>query len=213
MPVGPTRGWSLALIAFGVSGLVIVAIGLATVLAWGTGSDPAATDPVADLRATLAGSRAAVIDAATSARSADAGLVAAAEAAGSAGALTRDLSVAARGLASALRTSIFGVEPLAPAAPAFEGVADRAAALAVDLEAVQVTVRSGGADLRAVGTRLDELGRRLADLDRAIDESAGRADESIAAVRLLVAAVLAWLAMPALASVWLGLRLRSGSAR
>ena len=174
MPVGPARGWSLALVAFGVSGLVIVAIGLAAVLAWDAGSDPAAADPIADLRATLAGSRAAVIDAATSARSADAGLVAAAEAAGSAGALTRDLSNAARGLASALRTSVFGVEPLAPAAPAF--------------------------------------GRRLADLDRAIDDTVTRVGQSITTLRLLVAAVLAWLAVAAAGSVLLGLRLRSGSA-
>jgi len=212
MPVGTLRGWSHVLIAFGVSGLLIVAIGLGAVLTWNAGSDPAAADPIADLRATLAGSRAAVIDAATSARSADAGLGAAAVAAGAAGALTRDLSTAARGLASALRTSILGVEPLSPAAPAFEGVADRAATLAVDLEAVRVAVGSGGANLRAVGTRLDDLGGRLADLDRAILATAARVGESIITVRLLLAAVLVWLALPAAAAVWLGLRLRAAIA-
>ena len=53
----------------------------------------------------------------------------------------------------------------------------------------------------------------MADLDGSIDTTAGRVADTTAGLRLLVAALLAWLAVPAAAAIWLGLRLRSRAVR
>jgi hypothetical protein len=207
------RAGPVALVMFGLSGLLILAAGLAAVIAWDGVSDPPGGDPVAHLRATLAASRTAVVDVSAAARSVDAGLASAAEAAWSAGVLMRDLADAFRGVASVLRTPVLGGEPFAPAAPAFEHVAERAAALAADLSTVRTVLSAGGDDLGVVSDQLTELGRRMAGLDGAIDTTAARLVDSATGLRILAAALLAWLAVPAAGAIWLGLWLHARAPR
>jgi hypothetical protein len=195
---------------------VLVVLGLGALTRLGAVDEPAGTlsgaDPAAELRLTLGASEATLRDASVSARSAGAGLDEAAGAVGSAGTLTTDLASTMRGLADALRISILGAQPFAAVSPAFDAVADRASALAADLEGVRTTVRGGADDLVALADRLVELGERVERLR----ESVGRATlgglEGLESLRLFAIALLAWLAVPAVASVWLGVgRLRAGA--
>jgi hypothetical protein len=203
------RTTGVALVAFGLVGLVLVVLGLGALARLGpldAPADAAGVDPMAELRLTLGSSEATLRDAAVSARSAGSGLVEAADAVGSAGTLTTDLASTMRGLADALRISILGAQPFAVVAPAFDAVADRAAALATDLEGVRTTVQVGADDLDALADRLVELGERVERLR----ESVGRATlgglEGLESLRLFAIALLAWLAVPAIASLWLGVR-------
>lgn len=205
------RAEGVALLAFGLAGLVLVVLGLAALanLRPVDGSlsfDPSRPDPATELRQTLAASEAALRDAATSSRSAGVGLVEAAEAAGAAGTLTTDLSATMRGLAEALRLTILGAQPFGVIAPAFDVVADRAAALATDLERVRVSVQTGADDLDALAVRLSELGERVGSLRGSVDAAMLVGLERLESLRLFGAALLAWLAAPAVASVWLGVR-------
>jgi hypothetical protein len=207
---GRRRAEGVALVAFGLTGIVLVVLGLAVLARLGA-TDPSpgappATDPAVELRLTLAASEAALRDAATSSRSAGAGLVEAADAAGAAGTLMTDLGSTMRGLAEALRISVLGAQPFAAVAPAFDAVADRASAVATDLEAVRTTVRVGADDLEALADRLAGLGDRVSSLRESVGAAMLGGFEGLESLRLFAVALLAWLAVPAVASVWLGIR-------
>lgn len=208
------RALGAALVAFGLAGIALIVLGLATLGrldAEGRPAGPSGADPATELRSTLAASEAALREAAVSSRSAGAGLVEAADAAGAAGSLTTDLATTMRSLGAALRITILGSQPFAPIAPAFDAVADQAAALAGDLEAVRTTVRAGADDLDALADRVADLGERVGRLRGTVDAATLEGLESL---RLFAAALLAWLAVPAIASVWLGVRrLRDSSGR
>jgi hypothetical protein len=201
-----------ALLAFGLSGLILVAVGLAAVAASGPDpGEPGGTTAV-ELRVALDGSEAAVRDAAAAARSTRTGLLDAAHAAGSAGALMTDLAATIDGLAALLEVPILGTLPFGAIAPGFASVADRAAALAADLEQVRDSVGAGADDVGAMADRLADLAARTARLRGAVDAVATDAQASIDGIRILATGFLAWLALPAAASTWVGLR-RLGGGR
>jgi len=148
-------------------------------------------------------------DAETAARSVDGSLLSTGSAAASAGALMAQLAATMRELAASLRISIFGTQPFAAAADSFELVSAQAGRVAADLDLAAASVRAGAQDMVTLASQLaavrDEVRLMRGGLDKPFDEGPWR---------LLAAAVLGWVSVPALVSLWVGLRWwRQGSRR
>jgi hypothetical protein len=146
-------------------------------------------------------SAAALGDAETAARGVDDTLLSTGGAAASAGTFMTELATTMRGLASSLRISILGSQPFAGPADDFERVAAQASRVALDLDLAAQSATSGAADMVAMADQLAavraEVGLMRGGLAEPFDEGPWR---------LLAAVVLAWLAVPALVSLWVGLR-------
>jgi hypothetical protein len=111
-----------------------------------------------------------------------------------------DLGTTLRSLATSLRLSILGSQPFAGPADDFDRVAAQAARVAADLDEAAASITRGAedmgslaSDLAAMRARIDRVKANLAAID------AGR-------WRWLASAMIAWLAIPAILSLWLGLR-------
>lgn len=105
-------------------------------------------------------------------------------------------------LASSMRLSIFGSQPLLPLATEFETSADQAAELALTLESVGGSLDATREDAGEIGVELESLGREL-DALRSADPQAGGAPP----LSLFVALLLAWLAIPAVGALLFGIAL------
>lgn len=140
-------------------------------------------------------------DAETAARGVDDTLLSTSSAAASAGTFMAELATTMRELAASLRISILGSQPFAGPADDFERVAAQAGRVAADLEIAASSVRLGAGDVAALADQLatlrDEVRQIRGGLDEPFDEGPWR---------LLAAVILAWLAVPALVSLWVGLR-------
>ncbi len=127
--------------------------------------------------------------------------------------LARALATAAGGVVQASGLEIFGQRPLVALGEPFAAAAQEANALADSLD-LTVTSLSGSAsgvedlssDLAAVAEELDQIRQTVAG----VDLESGPALEVALAVGLLL---LAWLAAPALAALWLARRLRRTAVR
>ncbi|MFL5679727.1 MAG: hypothetical protein ACJ77B_03920 [Chloroflexota bacterium] len=154
-----------------------------------------------DLVELLGATSNALRDAETTARDANNGLNATSDAATSASGFTSDLGTSLRELASSLRVSILGSQPLAAPADDLERVADRAAGVATDLDAASTAVRGSGRDM----TRLaDDIASMRAEVDRVRGGIERLVD--LDRWRIATAAILLWLAVPAAVSLAVGLR-------
>jgi methyl-accepting chemotaxis protein len=196
------RRAGIVLTAYGAAGLVLLGIAMAFVLgAFDDGRGPLGLEAQrGGLLELLDSSRLVLADAEAAARDADDGLSSTSDAARDASRFTADLSLTLRSLAASLRLSILGSQPFAGPADDFDRVAGQAAGVAADLDQAAASIAlasedmgSLASDLGAMRARIDGVKANLAGID------AGR-------WRSLAAAVLAWLAMPALVSLWLGLR-------
>lgn len=140
-------------------------------------------------------------DAEAAARSVDGSLLSTGSAAASAGALMAQLATTMRELAASLRISIFGTQPFLGAADSFELVSAQAGRVAADLDLAAASVRAGAQDMVTLASQLaavrDEVRLMRGGLDKPFDEGPWR---------LLAAAVLGWVSVPALVSLWVGLR-------
>jgi hypothetical protein len=197
------RRIGMVMTGYGVVGLVLLGFSIAFVLgAFDGGRGPLGLDATRrQLVEVLDSSTRVLLDAETAARDADDSLASTGSAAASGSRFTTDLGVTLHDLAASLRISIFGSQPFAGPADGFDRIALQAAAVAADLDAASASVRRGAQDM---GTLADDLARVRADLNRT---KAGLADTLDAGRwRLLGAAILAWLAVPAVLSLWLGLR-------
>jgi hypothetical protein len=143
----------------------------------------------------------AIENAETAARGVDDTLLSTGSAAASAAVLMNQLATTMRDLATSLRISIFGSQPFAGPADQFDIVAAQAGRVASDLDLAALSVRVGAADMVALADQLDALRGEVTlmrgRLDRPFDEGPWR---------LVAAAILAWLVVPALVSLWVGLR-------
>jgi hypothetical protein len=198
------RRWlGAGLAAHGALGLALIAVLLANVAAPRDGGDgPFGLDAQRrQLLSIIDASADALGDAETAARRVDGTLLSTSSAAASAGTLMAELASTMRGLATSLRISIFGSQPFAGAADDFERVAAQAGRVAADLDLAAATVRLGASDMVVLADQLaavrDEVRLLRGGLDEPLDEGPWR---------LVAAAVLAWLSVPALLSMWLGLR-------
>jgi hypothetical protein len=211
-------GWGL--IAFGLAGLVLVGAAGALVLGSLTAVDAAVTgfeNQRKELVAMLGPASDALSGAAQSASNASASLTETSQAARNAAELTTRLAVSFESLASLGSFSILGARPFAEVADQFAAVGVEARELSGDLNTTADSMTTNIADSQAVAADLLALSVQLDRLEASLGEpgTPGGTDASLPLniARLVLLGMLAWLAMPALASIWLGGRLirsRSG---
>jgi hypothetical protein len=198
------------LMAYGLIGLVIAAVLLAALgpgdlggLARIDAERQAVVDLIASTETTAIDSQAAVVRAGGSI---DAGADAAGESAG----FARQLASALRQLGSTLRVELFGSRPFESAAGDVEGAADRADAAASGLDRAAAEARSGAEGMTALAADLQTASVELANVRHGLEGTASLG-ASLTWLRLALLALVLWMAVPALASLWLGARLRRTS--
>ncbi|MEA2674124.1 MAG: hypothetical protein QOI92_1316 [Chloroflexota bacterium] len=211
------RRLGVGLVVFGATGLLLVIAGAALVLsALGSLGDAASgferqrTQAVA----MLGPASAALSHAATSATNASASLTETSAAADQAAQLTTRLANSFDGLAALGSFDILGSHPFGQVSSQFAGVASDARTLSTNLSSAAARMRTNVADSAAVATDLQSLAGQLDQLRASLDESASAevgavpaATLPIDAARIVLIGLLAWFAVPAIASLWLGSRL------
>jgi hypothetical protein len=200
--------------AFGATGLVLV-LALAVLL---LGSIAAIGDAASgferqrtELVSMLEPAATSLSDAADSAAHAGSSLTAASDASRRGAELTNRLATSFDSMAGLGSVDIFGTRPFAGVSSQFGDVAAQSRALSADLTSTANALATNVADSQAVAGDLRSLADRLGQLRDELQVGGGVTTSSgtpILAAELLVLALLAWLAVPALASLWLGWRLR-----
>jgi hypothetical protein len=187
-----TLGWGLS--AYGVIGLALSIIGFTFGLdaAGQLERLAAATDT------TLAAAARSTAAAADSFESIDASLVSAEDSIDQAATLSADAGATLDALAVAMNLSIFGAQPLQPLADDFGQAADQAEELAATLAATSGSVTQVRDDATAIGSELDALADELSVLR-------GSVPANPVPIRGLVALLLAYLTLPAVAALVSGL--------
>ncbi len=196
------RRAGMALTGYGAAGLVLLGLAMAFVLgAFDDGHGPLGLEAQRrGLLEMLDASNLALIDAAAAASDADDGMSSTAAAARDASRFTGDLGATLRNLAISLRLSILGTQPFAGPADDFDRVAGQAGVVAADLDQAAASIAQGADDMGSLASDLAAMRARIAAVKTklaAID--AGR-------WRWLAAAIVTWLAIPSVLSLWLGLR-------
>jgi hypothetical protein len=216
-------------VGFGISGLVLVVAAAILILGSLSAVDNAASGferQRAEVVAMLEGQRAAIAamldpaasllsDAATSASNAGASLTAASGASRRAADLTSRLATSFEGMASLGSFEVFGARPFADVAAQFADVAAQSRSLSADLTITADALATNVTDANAVSTDLHDLAGRLTALEATLQPGASGAPRSggdrgslpIGLARLVLLGLLAWFAIPAIASIWLGRRL------
>lgn len=191
---GRALGW--ALLAYGIAGVALVAVG-----AFG-GLEMADRIENLALRAdsTLAAAQRATEATAESFSGVDESLGEGETSAEAAAVLARDASATLRSLSLAMTINILGTRPLQPLAADFADSADQASALADTLDGMGASLSDTRADMSAIGSRLDELAAELEDL-RDASSTQGAAPP----VRLFVTILLVWIGLQALGALIAGL--------
>jgi hypothetical protein len=151
---------------------------------------------------TLSAAARATRAAADSFTSIDGSLADAQSSADTAADLSRDASATLDSLAAAMGVSIFGSQPLAPLAVEFSTSADQADQLADTLDSVSASMSETRRDVGAIGVELDALSDQLETLEGSAGPGGGAPP-----LRLFIGLLLAWLAMPAIAAIVVGVTL------
>jgi hypothetical protein len=218
MTAWPRRRLGSALVGFGAVGLVLLGT-LAVLLALSLdGLGRAATD-LAQQRteaiALLEPAAAALDEAATSAANAGASLTSAGTAARQAATLTGQLAGAFDGLAQLGAFDVLGTRPFGGLTSQFTSVATQARDLSANLTttagALDANVTDSAtvaSDLRALADQLERLRASVAGNGAGPATDPQAAGTLIRVAMLVVLALLAWLAVPAVVAIELGRRWR-----
>jgi hypothetical protein len=216
------RRLGVGLLFFGVTGVVLVVAAGVLVLSSLAAIGDAASGferQRAEALSVLGPASDALKHAATSAANASASLTETSAAADQAAQLTARLADSFDGLASLGSFDILGNHPFGQLSGQFGGVASDARTLSTDLTSAAARMRTNVTDSAAVATDLRSLGDQLDQLRASLGNGAGGAGASggggvaqgaaisVDAARLVLIGLLAWFAMPALASLWLSWRL------
>ena len=211
-----------ALVGFGVTGLLLVVAAGALVLGSLSAVNDAATGfekQRVEIVAMLGPASTALSNAATSASNAGASLRETSEAASQAASLTTRLAESFEGLSSLGTFEIFGTRPFGQLSGQFAQVATESRALSADLITAATAMNTNIADSDAVATDLRVLAAQLSRLEASLAPPTGTGAVANATLpldlaRIVLVGLLLWLAVPALASIWIGWRLaRPGDAR
>lgn len=214
VPRGRQRGLASALLSFGAAGLLLVVCGAALVL----GSIGALGDTAATLEAqrrsliAMLGPAADAMDhAATSAKDAGTSLTSSAGAARDAADLMDQLATAMARMSDAARVEILGTQPFGSAAEQFRAVADRSTALSKDMRRTSDTLDTNVTGATTASADLAQLAVQLRSLRDGLgppgsDDPVVPARTAVDATRIVLLGLLAWLAIPAIAAMWLGWR-------
>lgn len=207
----------MGLIAFGVTGLVLIAAAGALVLASLGAVDDAATDfeeQRAEILSMLGPASAALESAASTASNGGTSLAETRDAAAQASELMTRLASSFESLASLGSFDILGARPFAAISGQFSAVADQSRTLSTDLAEAAAAMDTNisdsqavAADLRVLATQLDELQASLGVEDHeGPTPTASPTSLPVDAARFVLVGLLLWLAVPAIASIWVGWR-------
>lgn len=188
-------GWGL--IAYGVLGVAMIAAGALIGLDVAERVERLATDADTTIAAAARATRAA----ADSFDGVDGSLVDAEASSAAAAALARRSETTLDALAAAMELSILGAQPLRPLAADFAESADLAGELATTLDGVETSLGDTRDDVTTIGAELTTLADEL----DALGDRSGSA--SAPPMRLFVGLLLAWLAVPVVASFVAGVAL------
>jgi ABC-type transporter Mla subunit MlaD len=209
-----------ALVAYGVSGLLLIATaGLLVGGAVATLADASAqvAGQRDDLVATLRATSRTVTDAANGVGGVGASLTAAKTSSEDATRLAGSLGTTLRGLSSAMQVQIFGAQPLAGLSSGFDSAATQSEALATDLGAVSAALGANGEDLETTRRDLVALGERVDGLVDSLEATplSQTAPGGVPPwlIELAFLGLLVWLALPAAAALAVGIGLLRGTLR
>ncbi len=206
------RRLGYGLVAFGTAGLALVIAAaillfgsLAAIRDAATGFEQQRTELVAMVEPAAS----ALTDAATSASNASASLTRAGDASRQAADLTDRLAGTFDTMASLGSIDIFGARPFAGVAPQFSDVATQSRNLSTDLRSTADALATNVTDSASVASRLQALADRLRALEPTIGAggdatAAGSMASFVTLAQLVVFGLLAWIAVLALGSIWLG---------
>jgi hypothetical protein len=186
-----TLAWGL--VAYGVLGLVLSIVGFT----FGLDAADRLERLTAASDATLEAAARSTAAAAESFDSIDASLVNAEDSVAQAATLSADAGATLDALSAAMDLSIFGAQPLQPLADEFADAADQAEALAATLGTTAGSLADVRIDAEAIGAELETLAGELEALRQSVP-----ADP--VPVRGLVALLLAYLTLPAVAALVAG---------
>jgi hypothetical protein len=203
-----------ALVAFGLTGLALVAAAGTLVLGSLSAVNDAATGfekQRLEVVAMLGPASSALSKAATSASNAGASLQQTGDAASQAAQLTTRLAESFEGMAALGSFEVFGARPFGGVSGQFAAVGVEARALSADLTTTAASMSTNVADSQAVASDLRLLANQLDRLEASLAAPAGSTGASaslpIDAARIVLVGLLLWLAVPAVASTWVGWRL------
>jgi methyl-accepting chemotaxis protein len=218
MTAGPRRRRSLglALAAFGLAGLLLT-VAAATLVLGSLGA-------LAGVAASLDRQRAELVDliepaaaalnrSADSAANASLSLTASAAAAEDAATLTTQLADSMDGMSQAASFQVFGTQPFGAAAASLAQVAASSRTLSSDLHTTAASISGNVNDSISVAASLRDLARQLEAIGRSASAAGSASTLSASALdfgRVVLLGLLAWLAIPALVTIWLGIRLWRG---
>jgi hypothetical protein len=194
---GRSRWVAWGLIVYGVLGIALVVSGASIGLGLAGRIEELATASEGTLGAAADSTRAAAdafVGVDSSLEQADASARQAAD-------LSRDASATLGSLANAMTISILGAQPLLPLADDFTTSADQASTLAGTLDGVADSLSDTQADVAVIGAQLDVLSRQIEQLQ------AAAAGGETPQLRLFVVLLLAWITVPAVGALILGLSL------
>ena len=186
-----TLAWGL--VAYGVAGLILSIVGVTFGLdaAGQLERLAAATDQTLEAAARSTAAAAASFD------SIDDSLVSAEDSVAQAAALAADAGATLDALSAAMDLSVFGAQPLQPLADEFADAADQAGQLATTLSTTAGSVSDVQADAAAIGVELEGLADELEALR-------GSVPPDRVPIRGLVALLIAYLTLPAVAALVAG---------
>ncbi len=212
------RRYGIGLLLFGLSGIGLVIAAALLVLGSLAAVNDAATGferQRAEILAMLGPASDALDGAATSATNASTSLSETAAAAGRAADLTTRLATSFDGLATLSQFEILGSRPFGSLGTQFADVATQSRALSTDLADAAASMATNVDDAAAVAEDLRALSVQLATLEASLRGTggAGGATLPVDGARLVLLGLLAWFAIPAMASIWLGVKLVRRSRR
>jgi hypothetical protein len=186
-----TLAWGL--VAYGVAGLILSIVGVTFGLdaAGQLERLAAATDQTLEAAARSTAAAAASFD------SIDDSLVSAEDSVAQAATLAADAGATLDSLSAAMNLSVFGAQPLQPLADEFADAADQAGELATTLATTGGSVSDVQADAAAIGVELEGLADELEALR-------GSVPPDPVPIRGLVALLIAYLTLPAVAALVAG---------
>ena len=186
-----TLAWGL--VAYGVAGLILSIVGVTFGLdaAGRLEQLAAATDQTLEAAARSTAAAAASFD------SIDDSLVSAEDSVAQAATLAADAGATLDALSAAMDLSVFGAQPLQPLADEFADAADQAGQLATTLTTTAGSVSDVQADATAIGVELQGLADELEVLR-------GSVPQDPVPIRGLVALLIAYLTLPAVAALVAG---------
>jgi hypothetical protein len=207
------RRLGFGLIAFGISGLVLVIAAAALVFGSLAAVDQAASGferQRTELLAMIGPAAATLSDAANSASHAGASLTEAGDASRRAADLTNRLAASFDAMAGLGSFEILGSRPFSDVGSQFRDAGAQSRALSGELASTAGALTTNVTDSQAVSADMRSLANRLTQLETSLAGTVGAGTSAslpIGVARLVLLGLLVWFSIPAIASIWLGRRL------